>query len=167
MSSYRLGNGTFFFKVYPNPIGAPTKDGLLRGMYFPLSYWTSLVASPEVRGPRGGVRITYENSGRHLTNTQFADLVGSGWVGSSPQHEKMLTDVIAEALAAPPLGHGGRGARGLAFWQHFLVKRFCTGTEDAYHCAMTEPDDRAFRLPAALCCDRSRSRCSDPWDGKT
>ncbi len=62
--------------------------------------WTSLVASPEARGPRGGVRIAYENAGRYLTNTQFADLVGSGWVGSFPQDEKMLTDVIAQSLEA-------------------------------------------------------------------
>ena len=100
LSSYRLGGDAFFFKIYANPIGVPAQDGLLRGMYFPLSYWTSLAASPEVRGPKGGVRITYDNAGRYFTNTQFADLVGSGWVGSSPQDEKMLANVIAQALGA-------------------------------------------------------------------
>lgn len=99
-SSYRLGSDAFFFKVYANPRGVPAQDGLLRGMYFPLGYWTSLVASPEVQGPRGGVRITYENAGRYLTNTQFADLVGSGWVGSLPQNEQLINDVVAQALGA-------------------------------------------------------------------
>ena len=98
--AYRLGNDAFFFKVYANPTDSLPQEGLLQGMYFPLSYWTSLVASPDVRGPRGGIRITYENSGRHLTNTQFADLVGSGWIGSLPQREELIRDVIAQALGA-------------------------------------------------------------------
>lgn len=97
--SYRLGRDAFFFKVYSNPMGAPPQAGLLQGMYFPLSYWTSLVDSPEVRGPRGGVRITYGNSGRHFTNTQFAYLVGGGWVGSVPESESLIADVITQALA--------------------------------------------------------------------
>ena len=97
--SYRLANDAFFFKVYSNPTGAPPQEGLLPGMYFPLSYWTPLVASPDTRGPRGGVRITYENSGRHLTNTQFAYLVGGGWVGSVPERETMIREVIAQELA--------------------------------------------------------------------
>ena len=98
--SYRLGSDTFFFKLYANPSGAPSSDRLLKGMYFPLGYWTSLVASPEVRGPRGGVQITYDNAGRYLTNTHFVDLVGGGWVGSSPKSEKMINDVVAQALDA-------------------------------------------------------------------
>ncbi len=100
LSSYRLGSDAFFFKVYANPLRFPISEGLLKGMYFPLSYWNLLVDSPEVRGPRGGVRITHGNAGRYLTNTQFADLVGSGWVGSSPKDEEMLADVLAEALQA-------------------------------------------------------------------
>ena len=100
LPSYRLGSDTFFFEIYPNPMAVPAPHGLLRGMYFPLSYWTSLIGSPEVRGPRGGVRITYQNARRYLTNTQFADLVGSGWVGSPPQGEAILANVIAQALRA-------------------------------------------------------------------
>ena len=100
LRSYRLGSDAFFFKLYANPIGAPTSDRLLRGMYFPLSYWTSLIASPEVRGPRGGVQITYDNTGRYLTNTDFVGRVGGGWIGSSQQSEKMINDVVAQALDA-------------------------------------------------------------------
>ncbi|MCC6238099.1 MAG: hypothetical protein IT299_11085 [Dehalococcoidia bacterium] len=100
LSEYRLGNDAFFFKVYHNPVGGPPPSGLLRGMYFPLSYWKSLVESPRIRGPRGGARITYENAERHLTNTQFADLVGNGWLGSSAQDEKMLANVVNQALGA-------------------------------------------------------------------
>ena len=100
LRSYRLGSDAFFFKLYANPIGAPTSDRLLRGMYFALSYWTSLIASPEVRGPRGGVQITYDNTGRYLTNTDFVGRVGGGWIGSSQQSEKMINDVVAQALDA-------------------------------------------------------------------
>ena len=101
LTSYRLGSDAFFFKLYANPIGAPTPDRLLRGMYFPLSYWTSLIASPEVRGPRGGIQITHaECRRRYLTNTHFIGLVGDGWVGTSPQNAEMINDVIAQALDA-------------------------------------------------------------------
>lgn len=100
LASYRLGTDAFFFKLYANPIGAPTPDRLLRGMYFPLSYWTSLVASPDARGPRGGVQITYENAGRYLTNTDFISLVGGGWVGTSVQSETMISNVVTQSLDA-------------------------------------------------------------------
>ena len=100
MISYRLGSDAFFFKLYANPIGAPTSDRLLPGMYFPLSYWTSLMDSPEVRGPRGGVRITYDNAGRYLTNTDFIGLVGDAWVGTSLQSEKKINAVIEQAVDA-------------------------------------------------------------------
>ena len=100
LSTYRLGQDAFFFKVYPNPLGAPPPAGLLKGMYFPLSYWSPLIASPGVRGPRGGVQITYKNAERYLTNTQFTDLVGRGWVGSSSQDERMFVDVIEQSLSA-------------------------------------------------------------------
>ena len=100
LPSYRLGSDAFFFKLYANPAGAPAPDELLKGMYFPLSYWTSLLASPDVLGPRGGVQITYENAGRYLTNTDFVGLVEDGWVGTSPQSEKMITEVVGQSLDA-------------------------------------------------------------------
>lgn len=100
LPAYRLGGDAFFFKIYANPIGAPPPGQLLKGMYLPLSYWESLIASPVARGPRGGIRITYENAQRHLTNTQFAGLVGNGWIGSSPLAETALTGVIADRLAS-------------------------------------------------------------------
>lgn len=50
-----------------------------------------LTAFPQVRGtfcgecvngPRGGVRIGYDNVDRYFNNTSFTDLVRDGWVGS-------------------------------------------------------------------------------------
>ena len=98
LTSYRLGRDAFFFKIYANPIGALTPDRLLKGMYFPLSYWTALIASPEARGPRGGVRISYDNAGRYFNNTAFTGLVGDGWIGSPPRGEMILANLIAQAL---------------------------------------------------------------------
>ena len=100
LTSYRLGRDAFFFKIYANPIGALTPDRLLKGMYFPLSYWTALIASPEARGPRGGVVITHDNSGRYFNNTEFTGLVGDGWIGSTPQGEMILANLVAQALEA-------------------------------------------------------------------
>ena len=98
LPSYRLGRDAFFFKIYANPIRILSPDRLLKGMYFPLSYWNALIASRAVRGPRDGVRITYDNVGRYFNNTEFTDLVGNGWVGSPPQVEVLLTSVIGQAL---------------------------------------------------------------------
>lgn len=100
LDGYRLGSDAFFFKLYANPRETPPPTGLLRGMYLPLSYWTQLVTSASTLGPRGGRLITYENAKRHLTSRQFADLVGSGWLGTMPRDESMLTRVIADALDA-------------------------------------------------------------------
>lgn len=98
LESYRLINDAFFFKLYSNPQGQPPQDQLLKGMYFPLSYWNTLLASPQVRGPREGVVINYDNAGRYLNNTGFTHLVGSGWAGTAPQTERLIGQVIAEAL---------------------------------------------------------------------
>lgn len=100
VDSFRLGSDAFFFKLYSNPVGAPMSDRLLQGMYFPLSYWSSLLESPGVRGPQGGIRITYENAGRYLTNTDFIGLVGNAWVGTSPKSEKKINEVIENSLRA-------------------------------------------------------------------
>lgn len=98
LGSYRLINDAFFFKLYSNPQGPPPKDQLLKGMYFPLSYWNALIASPQIRGPKGGLVISYDNAGRYLNNTAFTHLVGNGWAGTSPLKEGTINRVIAEAL---------------------------------------------------------------------
>ena len=98
VSAYRLGADSFFFKLYANPRARPPLQGLLRGMYLPLSYWTSMLGAPATLGPRGGRLVTYENIHRYLNTSQFVDLVGDGWLGSPVASERVIKEVIAHAL---------------------------------------------------------------------
>ncbi len=61
-------------------------------------YWELLLKAPEIKGPFGGLRFTYENVQRHLNNTQFADMVQRGWVGSRSNTTHVITELIKESL---------------------------------------------------------------------
>lgn len=90
---FRFSPSTTYLKLC-NPRANLFDDGLVRGMYLPTSYADLLVKSPEVVGPRGGIRITYENVGRHLSNTQFIELFQSGFIGSGG----IATDQIEQTV---------------------------------------------------------------------
>jgi len=95
LDAYRLNSGPFYFKLCPSADFRPRSTDLLEGMYIPLDYWTILCASPNVVGPRGGRRITYDNVGRFMSNRLFPGLVSRGWIGSRGP----LTNALALALS--------------------------------------------------------------------
>jgi hypothetical protein len=82
LAGFRLHQGAAFLKLCPPLHLDPTSADLIRGMYLPLEFFELLLGSDQARGRRGGVRITFQSAGRHLNNTQFIELVQSGWVGS-------------------------------------------------------------------------------------
>ncbi len=98
LPAYRLHAGACFFKLCPAEVIDPTSTDMLRGMYLPLDYWERLVDSPAVAGPRGGIRVTFENAGRYFNNTLFVQLAQDGWVGSRVQHARAITDYVWAAL---------------------------------------------------------------------
>jgi hypothetical protein len=67
-------------------------------MYLPLALWDAIVKTPQVRGPKGGIAIGYHNVDRYLRNTQFAELVRDGWIGTRTASTRDLTDLVVEAL---------------------------------------------------------------------
>lgn len=67
-------------------------------MYLPLDYWKRLEKDPGIKGPRGGLRITYANAQRHFDNTAFTTVVSKAWVGTTPEQSTVLKDVIREVL---------------------------------------------------------------------
>lgn len=97
-SSYRLHSGTFYFKLCPAEIVDITSAEMIKGMYIPLDYWKVIVASKDTTGPKGGKRITFENVGRHFSNTLFINLVQYGWVGSPIRDNRIITQFIQKAL---------------------------------------------------------------------
>jgi hypothetical protein len=72
---------------------------MIKGMYIPLDYWEMLLESPDITGPRGGKRITYDNVGRYFNNTLFIDLMQSGWIGSTSYDKAVISEVIRAAIA--------------------------------------------------------------------
>jgi hypothetical protein len=68
------------------------------GMYLPLALWDAIVKTPQVRGPQGGLAVGYHNVDRYLRNTQFAELVRDGWIGTRTASTRDLTELVVEAL---------------------------------------------------------------------
>lgn len=98
--NYRLNDQAFYFKLCPAKQIDPSSTDMIGGMYFSLDYWDRLLSSTQTCGPKGGKQVTYQNSGRHLNNTLFIDLVQSGWIGTREITSKALSNFINERLSS-------------------------------------------------------------------
>lgn len=98
IGGFRLTENPFFLKLCPRLVFNPDDVGLVPGMYLPLDYWKLLEADPGIKGPKDGLRITYENAKRHLDNTSFTTVVSKAWVGTTPSQSQVLQDVIRATL---------------------------------------------------------------------
>jgi hypothetical protein len=96
--SFRLSENPFFLKLCPRIVFHPDDVGLVPGMYLPLDYWKVLAVNPCLVGPRGGLRVTFDNVGRHFDNTEFIKLVAKAWVGTNINQSSILEDVIREVI---------------------------------------------------------------------
>lgn len=95
---FRLNENPFFLKLCPRIVFQPDDVGLVPGMYLPLDYWKVLAVHPSLKGPRGGLRVTYDNVGRHFDNTEFIKLVAKAWVGTNINQSAVLRDVVREVI---------------------------------------------------------------------
>ena len=117
--TYRLSKKPFFIKLCETKAKAALDSGMVSGMYVPLSLWRKLLKSPRVRGPRGGIQITWENCARRFSNGEFTNLLRYGWIGSSAEHSEKLSEIIESVLgsgrmlvlAATSPGSGSRDFR--------------------------------------------------------
>lgn len=98
IGGFRLTENPFFLKLCPRLVFNPDDVGLVPGMYLPLDYWKLLVNDPGIKGPKGGLRITYDNAKRHFDNTSFTTVVSKAWVGTTPNQSQVLQDVIRATL---------------------------------------------------------------------
>jgi hypothetical protein len=101
VNGFRLHAGCCFLKLC-KPVASVNYSPreLVTGMYLPLDYYDELVMSDIVRGPRGGVSISYENVDRYMNNDLFVQLVRGAWVGSRGVTTKRLTDLVVAGLDA-------------------------------------------------------------------
>lgn len=101
---YRLHTGPFYFKFVPATVQDAFSTKPLSGMYLPLDYWQILENSPDLTGPRGGKRVTFNNVGRHMTTTDFVRLMQRGWIGSHIALFDDLAELVLSNLYGTQLG---------------------------------------------------------------
>jgi hypothetical protein len=97
-NGFRLTENPFFLKLCSRLVFNPDDIGLVPGMYLPLDYWKLLTQSPGILGPRGGLRVTFENAGRHLDNSSFSAIVSKAWVGTTPSQSDVLKEAIRQTI---------------------------------------------------------------------
>jgi hypothetical protein len=96
---YRMAKDPFFLK-FCSKLLTHESDGHVPGVYVPLSYWKLVANTPAIEGPKGGKVVKADSFGRrHLTPTNFIDMVGRGWIGTSALQAKVLVPYLKGAMA--------------------------------------------------------------------
>jgi hypothetical protein len=98
--TYRMDDRPFYLKLCPQRAFHAIDDEMVKGMYVPFDLWTRLLKSEDVKGKRGGVRITWRNCTRRFSNTEFTSLLANGWIGSAEGQSRYLGEVIESVLAS-------------------------------------------------------------------
>ncbi|MFJ6572921.1 hypothetical protein ACIQNU_36500 [Streptomyces sp. NPDC091292] len=104
-SEWRLGNDPCFVKLayWPQSADRHPVQGLAPGMYLPVSYIRLLLDDDCTRGKRAGstARILgYDQVERHLTGTQFIDLVKHGLAGTVGTTREQLHALVKRRVGA-------------------------------------------------------------------
>ena len=71
---------------------------MFNGIYLPLELWRRLDSNGGFDGVRGGKRLTFENVGRRINNSEFASLISGSWVGTTIEPSNFLEKVIRSVL---------------------------------------------------------------------
>jgi len=91
---YRLNRNPFFFKFVKRKIVDDTHQSFLVS----LDHLKQILAAPEARGPRGGVRLSYEAlGGTYLREADMLGLIRSGYIGTHKAETEALATIIQEA----------------------------------------------------------------------
>ncbi len=90
---YRLHKNPFFFKFIKNM--STKKDP--SSCYISLEHLNKILSSDEAQGPRGGIRVTYENlNGTFLRKADMLGLIRSGYIGTHKEEYENLKPIIAQ-----------------------------------------------------------------------
>jgi hypothetical protein len=96
---YRLLPVPFFFKLCKSETLDPFSPQLISGFYVPLDNWQRLVGG-SAKGPKGGIRIDYDNAKPYLTNSLFTQLVTARLVGSRGLQTDQIRRIVEESVNA-------------------------------------------------------------------
>jgi hypothetical protein len=91
---YRLNAGAFFIKMVKREASTSST-----GIIISLAHLDELLASGGVVGPRGGLRVSYDElAGHYLRAEGFVELVRSGYIGTRGATTKHLKTLIDASL---------------------------------------------------------------------
>lgn len=94
MSDYRLSRNPFFFKFVKRKIVDDSHQSFLVS----LDHLNQILAAPEAKGPKGGVRLSYEAlDGTYLREADMLGLIRSGYIGTHKAETAALATIIQEA----------------------------------------------------------------------
>lgn len=97
---YRLSGDGFFFKFCSRVQLEVLSEALMPGMYLPREYLIALLEDPNSRGEHGGRLVSFKNTGRHITNSLFSDLLRYGWIGTRGVSSERIADIVRKAVEA-------------------------------------------------------------------
>lgn len=93
---YRLNDDGFMLKLVPATGLRPASGDLIKGMYIPREYMHFLVGPHGPKGSGGGIQITFGTAPRYLTNSQFAQSVHAGWIGTRGVQSNTLASMLRQ-----------------------------------------------------------------------
>lgn len=93
---YRLNDDGFMLKLVPATGLRPASGELIKGMYIPREYMHFLVGPNGPKGPGGGTQITFSTAPRYLTNSQFAESIHAGWIGTRGVQSHTLASMLQQ-----------------------------------------------------------------------
>ena len=90
-TDYRLNSSPFFFKFVKRTLLGKKSTSFLVS----LDHLKQILESPEARGPRGGVRVSYDAlDGTYLRQDDMISLISSGYVGTHRTQTQALATII-------------------------------------------------------------------------
>lgn len=93
LDDYRLSRNPFFFKFVKRKVVADSHQAFILS----LDHLNVILADPRVRGPKGGVRVSFEGlEGTYLREADMLGLIRSGYVGTHRAQTEALAAIIAE-----------------------------------------------------------------------
>lgn len=90
-TDYRLSRNPFFFKFVKRKV----VDGSHQSFLVSLEHLNQILAAPVAKGPKGGVRISYDAlNGTYLREADMIGLIRSGYVGTHGAETTALATII-------------------------------------------------------------------------
>ncbi|MEQ9617047.1 MAG: hypothetical protein RLN60_03330 [Phycisphaerales bacterium] len=98
--AFRLLEQPFYMKLCETKAKAALDAGMVSGMYIPLELWRRQLRSSDVKGPKGGIVMSWETCKRRFNNSEFTRLLRQGWIGSAAGRTTFLSEIIENVLGS-------------------------------------------------------------------